>query len=51
LPLLLAPLAASLTRRLALSREPAEQIVLLGATARFLALFGALLSAGVLLGR
>ncbi len=51
LPVLLAPWAISLTRRLAGSREPAEQIRLLGATAQFLAAFGVLLSAGVLLGR
>lgn len=50
LPVLLAPWAAGLTRRLAGSREPAEQIALLGATARFLAAFGVLLSAGVVLG-
>ena len=51
LPLLLAPWSVTLTRRLAASREPAEQIALLGATARFLAAFGVLLSVGVLLGR
>jgi 1,4-dihydroxy-2-naphthoate octaprenyltransferase len=51
LPLLLAPVAFSLTRRLAASREPAEQIALLGATARFLAGYGVLLSAGVIFGR
>ena len=51
LPLLLAPWAAGLTRRLAGSRDPAEQIALLGATARFLAVFGALLSVGVVWGR
>ena len=51
LPLVLAPWAILLTRRLAKSREPAEQIVLLGDTAKFLAAFGVLLSAGVLLGR
>ena len=50
LPLMLAPWAAALARRLARSREPAEQIALLGATAKFLAAFGVLLSAGVLLG-
>ncbi len=50
LPLMLAPWAAALTRRLARSREPAEQIALLGATARFLAAFGVLLGAGVILG-
>ena len=51
LPVLLAPWAIVLTRRLAQSREPAEQIRLLGATAQFLAAFGVLLSAGVVLGR
>ncbi len=51
LPLVLAPWAAGLTRRLALSREPAEQIVLLGSTAKYLAAFGGLLSAGLVLGR
>lgn len=51
LPVLLAPWAAVLTRRLARSHEPAEQIALLGATARFLAAFGVLLSVGVVLGR
>ncbi len=51
LPLLLAPLAVALTRRLATTREPAAQIALLGATARFLAAYGVLLSAGVLIGR
>ena len=51
LPLLLAPWAVALTRRLAVSKEPAEQIALLGATARFLAAFGVLLSVGVVLGR
>jgi 1,4-dihydroxy-2-naphthoate octaprenyltransferase len=50
LPLVLAPWAVLLTKRLAQSRESAELIVLLGDTARFLALFGVLLSAGVLLG-
>ena len=47
LPVLLAPWAANLTRRLSRSREPVEQIRLLGATARFLAIFGLLLSAGI----
>jgi 1,4-dihydroxy-2-naphthoate octaprenyltransferase len=51
LPLLLAPWAAVLTRRLAASREPSEQIALLGATARYLAAFGGLLCAGVVWGR
>jgi 1,4-dihydroxy-2-naphthoate octaprenyltransferase len=51
LPLLLAPWAVLLTRRLAASRDPAEQIALLGGTARYLAAFGVLLSAGVVWGR
>ncbi len=51
LPLLLTPWAILLARRLANSREPAEQIALLGATAKFLAAFGVLLSAGVIWGR
>jgi 1,4-dihydroxy-2-naphthoate octaprenyltransferase len=51
LPLLLAPGAVILTRRLAASREPAEQIALLGRTALYLAVFGVLLSAGVIMGR
>lgn len=51
LPLVLAPWAVGLTRRLAASREPTEQIALLVDTARFLAAFGVLLSAGVVWGR
>lgn len=51
LPLLLAPWAVGLTRKLSASREPAEQIALLGDTAKYLAAFGVLLGAGVLLGR
>lgn len=51
LPLVLAPWAAGLTRRLAVSREPVEQIALLGATAAYLAVFGTLLSIGLVLGR
>jgi 1,4-dihydroxy-2-naphthoate octaprenyltransferase len=51
LPLVLAPLAAWLTHRLQASSGPAEQIALLGRTALYLATFGGLLSAGVLLGR
>jgi 1,4-dihydroxy-2-naphthoate octaprenyltransferase len=50
LPLVLTPLAVALTRRLAASREPAERIALLGASARLLAAYGVLLSLGVLLG-
>ena len=51
LPLLLAPWAFHLTRRLAQSREPAEQIALLGGSARYLAAFGVVLGAGLILGR
>lgn len=51
LPLVLAPWALLLTRRLASSRQPAEQIALLGATAAYLAAFGVLLGAGVVVGR
>ncbi|MBI2515348.1 MAG: 1,4-dihydroxy-2-naphthoate polyprenyltransferase [Opitutae bacterium] len=51
LPLLLTPLAVTQTHRLATSCEPQEQIALLGATARFLALFGVLLSVGLVWGR
>jgi 1,4-dihydroxy-2-naphthoate polyprenyltransferase len=51
LPLALGPWAAGLTRRLAISREPPEQIALLGSTAKYLAAFGVLLSAGVVWGR
>ena len=50
LPLAIAPLAASLTRRLAASRAPGEQVTLLGDTAKFLAVFGVLLGAGVVWG-
>ncbi|HET7537620.1 MAG TPA: 1,4-dihydroxy-2-naphthoate polyprenyltransferase, partial [Candidatus Didemnitutus sp.] len=49
LPLMLAPLAIRLTRKLATSKEPREQIAVLGATAGFLALYGVLLCAGVIL--
>jgi len=51
LPVVLSPLAAKLTRRLAQSRDPAEQIALLGDTAKFLAVYGVLLSAGIVAGR
>jgi 1,4-dihydroxy-2-naphthoate octaprenyltransferase len=51
LPLALAPLAVALTRKLAASRAPAAQIALLGRTAGYLAVFGVLLSVGVVLGR
>ncbi len=47
LPLLLAPWAGTLTAQLAKSQEPGRQIALLGATARYLAAYGILLSAGV----
>jgi len=50
-PLVLAPLAARLTRRLSRSRDPAEQVALLGATAGYLAAYGVLLSAGLLFAR
>jgi 1,4-dihydroxy-2-naphthoate octaprenyltransferase len=46
-PLVLAPWAVGLTLRLHRSREAQEQIALLGATAKFLAVFGILLSVGV----
>lgn len=49
LPLLLAPWAVGLSRRLASSRVPAEQIALLASTAKFLAVYGLLTSAGVVL--
>lgn len=51
LPLILFPWGFRLTHRLARSTEAAEQIALLGSTAKFLAAFGVLLSAGVWLGR
>ena len=51
LPLVLFPWGFALTHRLGRSCEPAEQIAILGATAKFLAAFGVLLSAGVILGR
>ena len=47
LPLVLAPWAWTLTRGLARSRAAAEQIALLGATARYLAAYGLLLAVGV----
>ena len=50
LPLMVAPWAVALTRRLARSHDPADQIGLLGSTAKFLAVFGVLLSVGVVLG-
>ncbi len=51
LPWLLGPWAYGLTRRLARSRAPAEQITLLGETAKFLASFGLILSIGIVWGR
>jgi len=51
LPLILLPMAVALTRGLARSSAPAEQIALLGRTAAYLALFGVLLSIGVVIGR
>ena len=51
LPWVLGPWAYRLTRRLADSRTPAEQITLLGETAKFLASFGVLLSIGIIWGR
>ena len=51
LPLVLVPWAFRLTHRLGFSFEPAEQIAILGDTAKFLAVFGGLLSVGVVLGR
>jgi 1,4-dihydroxy-2-naphthoate octaprenyltransferase len=50
LPVVLAPWALRLTVRLARSGDPLEQIKLLGDTAKFLAAFGVLMSAGVVLG-
>jgi 1,4-dihydroxy-2-naphthoate polyprenyltransferase len=49
LPLLAAPLAWSHARRLASGRTPAEQVALLGDTGRLVAVYAALLAAGVLL--
>ena len=50
-PLVLAPAAAALTHQLARSSIPAEQVALLGRTAGFLAAYGVLLAAGLVLGR
>ena len=50
-PLLLAPWGVRLTHRLGRSQEPSEQIAILGDTAKFLAAFGVLLCAGVVVGR
>ncbi|HVU18908.1 MAG TPA: 1,4-dihydroxy-2-naphthoate polyprenyltransferase [Candidatus Didemnitutus sp.] len=49
LPLLLAPWTWRLTRRLSASRDPREQIAILGATAATLAAYGVLQSAGLIL--
>jgi 1,4-dihydroxy-2-naphthoate octaprenyltransferase len=51
LPFLLMPWGCRLVRRLETAGEPAEQIQLLGDTAKFLAAFGVLLGAGVWFGR
>lgn len=51
LPLVLAPVATRLTHRLKASCDPAEQVALLGRTAAYLAVFGVLLSVGVVLGK
>ena len=50
LPLVLIPWAVKLTRTLAASQTPKEQIALLGATAKFLAAYGLLLGVGIVLG-
>ena len=50
-PLVLVPWAMRLTHRLGASVDPAEQIALLGSTAKYLAVFGGLLAAGVVAGR
>lgn len=50
LPLVLAPWAARLTHRLGSSCDPREQIAVLADTAKLLAAFGVLLSAGVVWG-
>lgn len=51
LPLVLAPWAATLTRRLARSVAPGEQIAILAATGKLLAAYGVLLSAGIVLAK
>jgi 1,4-dihydroxy-2-naphthoate polyprenyltransferase len=51
LPLVLVPWGFRLTHRLGRSCDPAEQIAILGDTAKFLAVFGVLLSAGVVLAK
>lgn len=49
LPLILLPSGSRLTHRLARSTEPSEQIAILGDTAKFLAAWGLLMSAGIFL--
>lgn len=49
-PLLLAPWAFALSRRLETAGTPAEQIAVLADTAKFLAIYGVLLSGGVVFG-
>lgn len=49
LPLLAVPLALGHLRRLARSRTPAEQVLLLGATGQLLALYAVLFAVGVLI--
>jgi 1,4-dihydroxy-2-naphthoate octaprenyltransferase len=51
LPLVLTPLAMRLTHRLMASCESSEQIALLARTAGYLAVFGVLLSVGVVIGK
>lgn len=48
-PVVMGPWAYRLTSRLARSHKPEEQIALLGATARFLAVFGGFLAIGIIL--
>ena len=50
LPIILLPGAAIYTRRLAASHDAGEQIALLGATARYLAAYGLLLTVGLVTG-
>jgi 1,4-dihydroxy-2-naphthoate octaprenyltransferase len=49
LPLLTAPLAWSHIRRLRNAKTPAELVALLGATGRYIAVYAALLAAGILI--
>jgi 1,4-dihydroxy-2-naphthoate octaprenyltransferase len=48
LPLLMAPLAWTHVRRLELGRNPADYVALLGDTGKFVAIYAALLAAGLL---